>query len=175
MCHVFRKWLFTILRKYSWSRRKKEKESHMSINIKINIWNFHLINWWLRLLIILMNAHISHELFFSMMRTNVFNVVILYKFRSFADFKWSIRWCQRMYKSRFFNNASLLTKNFLFELFECVWIDSCRFKLDFMSEKWCLNVYFVIVDNVKNTIWINSFLLIMILAINATSSISNVI
>ena len=147
----------------------------MSINIKINIWNFRSINWWLRLLIILMNAHTSHELFLSMMRTNVFNVVTLYKFRNFVDFKWSIRWCQKIYKSRFLNNASLLTKNFLFKLFKCVWVDSCRFKLNFMSKKWCVNVYFVIADNAESTIWINLFSLIMIFAINATSSISNFI
>ena len=40
-----------------------------------------------------------------------------------------------MYKSRFFDDASLLTKDFLFKLFECVWIDNCRLKLDFMSKK----------------------------------------
>ena len=57
-----------------------------------------------------------------------------------------------MYKSRFFNDVFLLTKDFLFKLFKYVWIDDCRLELDFMSEKWCSNVYSVIADNVKNMI-----------------------
>ena len=57
-----------------------------------------------------------------------------------------------MYKSRFFDDVLLLIKDFLFKLFECVWVENCRLELNFMSEKWCLNAYSVIVDNVENTI-----------------------
>ncbi len=79
MHQVFLKWLLIIFRKYDSLLRNDDSDSQMFMKMKVKILVFQSLTLCSRLLMNLMNAHISHTfLWLLLMRIDFFKVMILW-------------------------------------------------------------------------------------------------
>ncbi len=108
MHQVFLKWLFIIFRKYNLLSRNNNSDLQISMKMRIKILVFWLLMLCSRLLMNLMSTHISHTFsWLLLMKINLFRMMILWSWWSFADSRWAKRWCHNLYNLKLLSFAKL--------------------------------------------------------------------